>query len=86
MSIFNKKLIKAMLSREYVCPECGKTMIFEDEWEDTLVCENCGHSVDLDSYGAENDEEYDNLYPSEDSEENDDDNEPYDEVCGELDD
>lgn len=38
-------------------------MEFEDEWEDTLVCPACGHSVDLEHYGMENDEEYDALYP-----------------------
>jgi hypothetical protein len=36
-------------------------MEFEDEWEDTLVCPACGHSVDLEHYGMENDEEYDAL-------------------------
>lgn len=39
---------------------------FEDEWEDTLVCPACGHSVDLEHYGMENDEEYDALYPTRD--------------------
>lgn len=39
-------------------------MEFEDEWEDTLICPECGHSVDLEHYGFENDEEYDALYPS----------------------
>lgn len=37
-----------------------------DEWEDTLVCPACGHSVDLEHYGMENDEEYDALYPTRD--------------------
>lgn len=41
-------------------------MEFEDEWEDTLVCPVCGHSVDLEHYGMENDEEYDALYPTRD--------------------
>ena len=44
----------------------GKLMEFEDEWEDTLVCPACGHSVDLEHYGMENDEEYDALYPTRD--------------------
>ena len=39
-------------------------MQFEDEWEDILVCLECGHSVDLDHYGMENDEEYEALYPT----------------------
>lgn len=51
--------------REYRCPECDAVMIFEDEWEDTLVCENCGYSVDTDHYGI-TDEEYDALFPTED--------------------
>ncbi len=64
MSIFNEEQIKAMLSREYICHECGGLMEFEDEWEDILVCPRCGHSVDLDDYGCEGDEEYENLYPT----------------------
>ena len=35
MSIFNEEQIKAMISREYICHECGHLMEFEDEWEDT---------------------------------------------------
>lgn len=49
-----------------ICSECGGLMEFEDEWEDTLVCPACGHSVDLEHYGMENDEEYDALYPTRD--------------------
>lgn len=66
MSIFNKKQIKAMESGIYTCSECGKQMEFEDEWEDTLVCAHCGHSVNLDDYGSEGDEKYENLYPTRD--------------------
>ena len=54
MSIFNEEQIKAMFSREYIC----------HEWEDTLVCPHCGHSIDLDDYGREGNEEYENLYPT----------------------
>ncbi|MDO4292107.1 MAG: DNA-directed RNA polymerase I [Eubacteriales bacterium] len=64
MSIFNEKQIESMLSREYTCSQCGEKMEFEDEWEDILVCVHCGHSVDLDHYGFENDEEYEKLYPT----------------------
>lgn len=39
-------------------------MEFEDEGEDILVCPHCGHSVELDYYGREGDEEYENLYPT----------------------
>ena len=39
-------------------------MEFEDEWEDTLVCPHCGHSIDLDDYGREGNKEYENLYPT----------------------
>lgn len=56
MSIFNEKQIKAMTSGRYICSECGSVMEFEDEWEDTLVCPHCGHSIDLDEYGCEGDE------------------------------
>ena len=64
MSIFNKNLIKAMMSGDYICSECGSEMEFEDEHEDILICAKCGHSVDLDDYGCEGDEEYENLYPT----------------------
>ena len=96
MSIFNEKQTKAMFDREYICSKCGKLMEFEDKWEDTLICSNCGHSVDLEKYGCENEEEYENLYPTKEDvlgiateDEDDEDNpegETYDEVCGELDD
>lgn len=53
MSIFNEELIKSMKSGKYICHDCGNLMEFEDEkWRDTLVCPNCGHSVDLDHYGC----------------------------------
>lgn len=64
MSIFNKKQIEAMFNRKYVCHECGELMEFEDEHEDILVCPACGHSVDLDNYGCEDEENYENLYPT----------------------
>ena len=64
MSIFNEKQIKAMKSGRYICSECGSVMEFEDEWEDTLVCPHCGHSIDLDEYGCEGDEKYENVYPT----------------------
>lgn len=64
MSIFNEKQRKAMTDGEYICSECGGLMEFEDEWEDTLVCLHCGHSIGLDEYGCEGDEKYENLYPT----------------------
>lgn len=64
MSIFNEKQRKAMADGEYICSECGGLMEFEDEWEDTLVCLHCGHSIDLEEYGCEGDEKYENLYPT----------------------
>lgn len=100
MSIFNRAQILAMLTGHYYCSECAELMEFENENEDTLICPHCGHSVDLDHYGFENEEEYEALYPTkeevcgeddedneEDNDEDDDDNcgETYDEVCGELD-
>lgn len=64
MSIFNEEQIKAMFSREYVCRGCGPFVGFAGEWEDALVCPHCGHSIDLDDYGCEGNEEYENLYPT----------------------
>lgn len=75
MSFFNDAMVDALLSGEYICSECGAKMEFEDEkWRDILVCPKCGHSVDLDRYGFENDEDYDALFPTKE------------EVCGEDDD
>lgn len=95
MSIFNEKQKEAMSGRGYTCPECGRLMEFEDEWEDVLVCPNCGHSVDIDRYGCENEEEYENLYPTREEvlgvlraangDEENSEGETYVEVCGELD-
>lgn len=62
MSFFNEEWVKAIESGEYICPRCGKLMIFEDKWEETLVCIHCGYSEDIDHYGF-TDEEYNNLYP-----------------------
>ena len=61
MSFFNDAQRDGLLTGRYICSECGGLMEFEDEWEDTLVCPACGHSVDLEHYGMENDEEYDAL-------------------------
>lgn len=64
MGFFNKKLVEGLLTGRYICSECGEEMEFEDEWRDTLVCPSCGHSVALEEYGFENDEEYESLYPT----------------------
>ncbi len=92
MSIFNEKQIEAMFGGDYICSECGGKMEFEDEWEDTLVCPACGHDIDIERYGFENDEEYEAQYPTKeevlgyDDEEEEEEHcgETYDEVCGEL--
>ena len=95
MGFFNDKSVDALLSGRYICSECGAIMEFENEWEDILICPKCGHSVESEYYGFENDEDYDALYPTKDEvlgyddEDEDEDNEygeTYDEVCGELDD
>ena len=98
MDFFNDALIRGLHGGGYYCRECGARMEFEDDNEDTLVCPNCGNSDDLDHYGF-TDEEYDELYPTEeevlaregifpDDEDNDEDDEyeMYEEVHGELDD
>lgn len=64
MSIFNEKQIKAMMDGKYICSECGKLLEFENEWEDILICPHCGNSLDLDEYGCEGDEKFENLYPT----------------------
>lgn len=49
MNFFNDAQKDALLTGRYICSECGALMQFEDEWEDILVCLECGHSVDLGS-------------------------------------
>lgn len=91
MSFFNEKEQRAILTGEYICPECGKLMEFEDDSQETLVCPHCGNDIAFERYGL-TDEEYDNLYPTEsevldkhDDHGEDDSGETYDEVYGELD-
>ena len=73
MSFFNDAQKDALLTGRYICSKCGARMQFEDEWEDILVCLECGHSVEFARYGMEDDEEYEALYPTRE------------EVCGEFD-
>lgn len=64
MSFFNDAQKDALLTGRYICSKCGARMQFEDEWEDILVCLECGLSVELERYGMEDDEEYEALYPT----------------------
>ncbi len=93
MGFLNDAQERALLSGDYFCSQCGAKMEFEDENEDILVCLSCGHSVELDRYGAEDDEAYDAMYPTyeevvgcEDDEEDDEEytGEVYYEEHGEL--
>lgn len=91
MGFINEKLEKGLLEGRYICSECGEIMEFEDEWRDILICPKCGHSVELERYGLEREEDYEALYPSKEevlgySEKDDASEETYEEVCGELDD
>lgn len=61
---FNEKRRKALETGIYICPKCNHVMEFENEWEDTLVCPHCGHDLDVEKYGFDSDEEYENLYPT----------------------
>lgn len=70
MSFFNDAQKDALLTGRYICRECGALMKFEDEYEDVLICSECGYSEDSDRYGFENDEAFDATYPTKD------------EVCG----
>ncbi|MCC8152101.1 MAG: DNA-directed RNA polymerase I [Lachnospiraceae bacterium] len=64
MGAFTKAWIDAQETGRYECSQCGAAMEFEDEWEETLICPECGHEVDIDRYGAEDDETYEALYPT----------------------
>ena len=61
MGFFNDLLSDALKSGRYTCSQCGARMEFEDENEDILICPSCGHSVDLDDYGSEDD--FDDIIP-----------------------
>lgn len=63
MDFFNEAQVNALITGEYICHKCGALMEFENEWKDILVCPKCGHSVDLEHYGMEDDEDYESLYP-----------------------
>ena len=90
MSFFSDLFRSAFFSGNYTCPECGEAMEFEDEHEETLICPNCDYEVDIENYGFGKDEDYDALYPVDDidadNEDEDYTGETYDEICGELDD
>ena len=53
MSFFFFFQKEALLTVWSICSKCGARMQFEDEWEDILVCLECGHSVELEQYGME---------------------------------
>lgn len=92
MKFFNQKSVNSLLQRKYICSECGAEMKFEDEWEDILICSRCGHSVESEEYGFENDEDYYALYPTKEEllgfedeyDINNEYGETYEEVCDEL--
>jgi hypothetical protein len=83
MSLFNDKQIKAMETGEYICESCGTLMVFEDEFEDSLVCLECGYSTNVDEYGF-TEEEYESLFLTKEEYEKkysiDDDEEPYEKI------
>lgn len=98
MRFFNEKWQEAIKTGKFICSVCGKTMFFEDDWEETLICSKCGHECDINRYGVEDDDEYEALYPTyeeltgeaenstDDEDCEDDSGETYREVCGELED
>ena len=91
MSLFSFGQILGMFGGKHTCPQCGAQMEWENDNEETLVCPQCGNSIDSDHYGF-TDEEYDSLYPSKEEvcgykdDDEDDCGESYDEVYDELDD
>lgn len=63
MGFFNDLMVNAFKTGNYYCPKCGGLMSFEDDYEETLICDECGYDMDVDHYGF-TDEEYDDLYPT----------------------
>lgn len=66
MKILNDKLVEALRTGKYYCPECGALMEFYDEQEDLLICTNCSKDVPLDMYGFDSLEDYEKCFPTED--------------------
>ena len=67
----------------YICPECGNEMVYENRILGALVCENCGFGINRDRYGK-SDEEYEDIYPDEEDNDDGDSGEEYEEVYDEL--
>lgn len=77
-------ILRRIVSRKYICSQCGAPMEFESENEDILVCTRCGHSIDSEFYGQE-EKTYEDLYPLLDEDDDEDDDEDEDDECsGEL--
>ena len=64
MSFWNEEQRRALLTGNYYCPECGARMEWEDDWEETLICPECGLDIDSDHYGFDSEEEYEAMYPT----------------------
>lgn len=63
MSVFNEKRWLAFETGKFICAKCGEEMIFEDEWEENLLCPKCGYRVTAEMYGFDSEEEYEAVYP-----------------------
>ena len=63
MSIFNEKRWLAFETGKFSCAKCGAEMIFEDKWEEHLLCPKCGFRIDAERYGFDTEEEYEAVYP-----------------------
>lgn len=77
-SHFSQARIDVMEGRAgYICPSCGGEMHLDEfPCDDTLICDNCGETMDLERYGF-TDEEYEELFECDDREEESDDD-PWD--------
>lgn len=63
MSIFNEKRWLAFETGKFICAKCGAEMIFEDKWEEHLLCPECGFRIDAEKYGFDTEEEHEAVYP-----------------------
>lgn len=63
MGVFSDLWKIGFYTGKYICEECGARMHFENDNEDTLVCDSCGYSVYIDDYGN-NVDDYDRLSPA----------------------
>ena len=63
MSIFSEKRWEAFATGKFICSKCWAEMVFEDKFEENLICPKCSYKIPLELYGIESEEELNALFP-----------------------